>query len=213
MPISLLLADDHPIFRQGLKSLLEQEGFTVLAESPDGLDAVRQAEKLHPDVAVLDFTMPQLNGLEAAKEIQRVSPRTKIIILTIHREEQYVVEVMNAGINGYVLKSEAATVLVQAIRDTYRGETYLSPGVSRFAADSCLLIKTRGGAPTEILSPRELQVLQLIAEGNTTRVIAEQLKLTVKTAESYRTALMGKLDIHEVAGLVRYAVRRGLIKP
>ena len=104
MPISLLLADDHPIFRQGLKSLLEQEGFTVLAESPDVLDAVRQAENLHPDVAVLDFTMPQLNGLEAAKEIQRVSPRTKIIILTINREEQYVVEVMNAGINGYVLK-------------------------------------------------------------------------------------------------------------
>jgi two-component system response regulator NreC len=213
MAISLLLADDHPIFRQGLKTLLEKEGFNVLGESPDGFEAVIMAEKLHPDVAVLDFTMPRLNGLEAAKEIQRVSPRTKSIILTIHREEQYVVEVMNAGVNGYVLKSEAATVLVEAIRDTYRGDTYLSPGVSRFAADSCLLIKTRGGAPTELLSPREIQVLQLIAEGNTTRVIAEQLKLTQKTAESYRTALMGKLDIHEVAGLVRYAVRRGLVKP
>ena len=213
MPISLLLADDHPIFRQGLKTLLEQEGFNVLAESPDGFEAVSLAEKLRPDVAILDFTMPRLNGLEAARQIQRVSPRTKVIILTIHREEQYVVEVMSAGVNGYVLKSEAATVLVEAIRDTYRGDTYLSPGVSRFAVDSCLLIKTRGGAPTELLSPRELQVLQLIAEGNTTRGIAEQLKLTVKTAESYRTALMGKLDIHEVTGLVRYAVRRGLIKP
>jgi DNA-binding NarL/FixJ family response regulator len=213
MPISLLLADDHPIFRQGLKTLLEREGFNVLAESPDGFEAVIQAEKLHPDVAVLDFTMPRLNGLEAAKEIQRVSPRTKVIILTIHREEQYVVEVITAGVNGYVLKSEAATVLVEAIRETYRGDTYLSPGVSRFAADSCLLTKTRGGTPAELLSPRELQVLQLIAQGNTTRVIAEQLKLTLKTAESYRTALMGKLDIHEVAGLVRYAVRRGLVKP
>jgi len=213
MPISLILADDHPIFRQGLRTLLEKEGFNVLAESPDGLEVVGLAEKLRPDVAILDFTMPGQNGLEAAKQIQQVSPRTKIIILTIHREEQYVVEVMNAGVNGYVLKSEAATVLVEAIRETYRGDTYLSPGVSRFAADACLLIKTRGGAPTEVLSPRELQVLQLIAEGKTTRGIAEQLNLTVKTAESYRTALMGKLDIHEVAGLVRYAVRRGLIKP
>jgi DNA-binding NarL/FixJ family response regulator len=212
MPIGLLLADDHPIFRQGLKSLLEQEGFKVLAECSDGFEAVSLAEKLHPDVAVLDFSMPGLNGLEAAKEIQRVSPRTNLIMLTIHREEQYVVEAINAGIKGYVLKSEAATALVEAIREAYRGNAYLSPGISRFAVDSCLL-KTRGGAPAEILSPRELQVLQLIAEGNTTRVIAEKLKLTVKTAESYRTALMAKLDIHETAGLVRYAVRRGLVKP
>ena len=212
MPIGLLLADDHPIFRQGLKSLLEQEGFKVLAESSDGFEAVSLAEKLHPDVAVLDFSMPGLNGLEAAKEIQRVSPRTNLVMLTIHREEQYVVEAVNAGIKGYVLKSEAATALVEAIREAYRGNAYLSPGISRFAVDSSLL-KTRGGAPAEILSPRELQVLQLIAEGNTTRVIAEKLKLTVKTAESYRTALMAKLDIHETAGLVRYAVRRGLVKP
>jgi DNA-binding NarL/FixJ family response regulator len=212
MPIGLLLADDHPIFRQGLKSLLEQEGFKVLAECGDGFEAVSLAEKLHPDVAILDFSMPGLNGLEAAKEIQRVSPRTNLIMLTIHREEQYVVEAINAGIKGYVLKSEAATALVEAIREAYRGVAYLSPGISRFAVDSSLL-KTRGGAPAEILSPRELQVLQLIAEGNTTRVIAEKLKLTVKTAESYRTALMAKLDIHETAGLVRYAVRRGLVKP
>jgi two-component system response regulator NreC len=212
MPIGLLLADDHPIFRQGLKSLLEQEGFKVLAESADGFEAVGLAEKLHPDVAVLDFSMPGLNGLEAAKEIQRVSPRTSVIMLTIHREEQYVVEAVNAGIKGYVLKSEAATALVEAIREAYRGNSYLSPGISRFAVDSSVL-KTRGGVPAEILSPRELQVLQLIAEGNTTRVIAEKLKLTVKTAESYRTALMAKLDIHETAGLVRYAVRRGLVKP
>jgi two-component system response regulator NreC len=212
MPIGLLLADDHPIFRQGLKSLLEQEGFNVLAESADGFEAVSLAEKLHPDVAILDFSMPGLNGLEAAKEIQRVSPRTNVIMLTIHREEQYVVEAINAGIKGYVLKSEAATALVEAIREAHRGSPYLSPGISRFAVDSSLL-KTRGGVPAEILSPRELQVLQLIAEGNTTRVIAGKLKLTVKTAESYRTALMAKLDIHETAGLVRYAVRRGLVKP
>jgi DNA-binding NarL/FixJ family response regulator len=211
MPISIVLADDHPIFRQGLKSLLEKEGFNVVADSADGFEAVRQVEKLCPDVAVLDFSMPRLNGLDAARQIQRVSARTKVIMLTVHREEQYVVEALNAGVKGYVLKSEAATALVEAIREVYQGHAYLSPGVSRFAVDSCLL-KTRGETPAEILSPRELQVLQLIAEGNTTGVIAGQLNVTVKTAESYRANLMTKLDIHEVAGLVRCAVRRGLVK-
>jgi two-component system response regulator NreC len=212
MPISLLLADDHPIFRQGLKSLLEDEGFKVLGEAVDGAEAVALAESLRPDVAVLDFSMPRLNGLEAAKEIQRFSPRTNLVMLTIHREEHYIVEAMKAGIKGYVLKSEAATALVEAIREAYKGVMYMSPGIARFAVDSALL-KTRGEETPEILSPRELQVLQLIAEGNTTRAIAEQLKLTVKTAESYRTGLMAKLDIHDTAGLVRYAVRRGLVKP
>jgi DNA-binding NarL/FixJ family response regulator len=212
MPISLVLADDHPIFRQGLKALLEKEGFNVLADCTNGIEAVAVVDKLHPDVAVLDFSMPRLNGLDAARQILGVSPRTKVIMLTIHREEQYVVEALNAGVKGYVLKSEAATELVEAIREAYKGNAYLSPGISRYAVESCLM-KTKGEAPAEILSPRELQVLQLIAEGNTTRVIAEQLKLTVKTAESYRTGLMAKLDIHETASLVRYAVRRGLVTP
>jgi two-component system response regulator NreC len=212
MPIGLLLADDHPIFRQGLKTLLEKEGFHVLAESRDGFEAVGVAGKLHPDIAVLDFSMPRLNGLDAARQILSVSPRTKVIMLTIHREEQYVVAALNAGVSGYVLKLEAATELIEAIREAYKGNAYLSPGISRYAVESCLL-KTNGQAPAEILSPRELQVLHLIAEGNTTRAIAMQLKLTVKTAGSYRTSLMSKLDIHETAGLVRYAVRRGLVKP
>ena len=212
MPIGIVLADDHPIFRQGLKSLLEREGFAVVGVGADGLEAIRLAEKLHPDVAILDFSMPRLNGLDAAKEIRRVSPRSKIIVLTVHREEQYVVEAMTAGVKGYVLKSEAATAMVQAIQEVYRGNAYLSPGIAQFAVDSAL-VKCVNGTPAEILSPRELQVLQLIAEGNTTRAIAAQLKLTVKTAESYRTTLMAKLDIHETASLVRYAVRRGLVKP
>ena len=212
MAISLILADDHPIFRQGLKALLEKEGFNVLAEGTDGSEAVSLAGKLNPDVVVMDFSMPRLNGLEAAREILRVSPRTKVVILSAHREEQYVVEAMNAGVKGYVLKSEAVTELALAIEEAWQGNAYLSPGISRIAVDSSLL-KSRGGAPTELLSPRELQVLQLIAEGNTTRVIAEQLNITVKTAESYRTGLMSKLDIHQTAGLVRYAVRRGSVKP
>jgi DNA-binding NarL/FixJ family response regulator len=210
--IGVVLADDHPIFRQGLRSLLEKEGFSIVGEGADGFEATKLAEKFHPDVMVLDFSMPRLNGLDAAKEIQRISPRTKIILLTVHREEQYVLEAMAAGVKGYVLKSEAATGLVDAIREVYRGNAYLSPQIAQFAIDSALM-RCVDGAPAEVLSPRELQVLQLIAEGNTTREIAGRLNLTVKTAESYRTALMAKLEIHETASLVRYAVRRGLVRP
>jgi len=210
--IGIVLADDHPIFRQGLRALLEKEGFSIVGEGADGFEATKLAEKFHPDVIVLDFSMPRLNGLDAAKEIQRISARTKVILLTVHREEQYVLEAMAAGVKGYVLKSEAATGLVDAIREVYRGNAYLSPQIAQFAIDSALM-RCVDGAPAEVLSPRELQVLQLIAEGNTTREIATRLNLTVKTAESYRTALMAKLEIHETASLVRYAVRRGLVRP
>ena len=212
MPIGVVLADDHPIFRQGLKALIEKEGFSILGEGMDGFEAVKLAEKFHPDIVILDFSMPRLNGLDAAKEILRVSARSKVILLTVHREEQYVLEAMAAGVKGYVLKSEAATGLVEAIREVYRGNAYLSPAIAQFAVGSALT-KCVDGAPAEVLSPRELQVLQLIAEGNTTREIAARLNLTVKTAESYRTGLMSKLEIHETASLVRYAVRRGLVKP
>jgi two-component system response regulator NreC len=211
LPVSIVLADDHPIFRQGLRSLLEKDGFTVVGEGSDGMEAIRLADKFRPDIVMLDFSMPRLNGLDAAKEVRRVSPRSKVILLTVHREEQYVLEAINAGIKGFVLKSEAATALAEAIHEVTRGNAYLSPGIARFAVDSCIG-KCVDGAPAEVLSPRELEVVQLIAEGNTTREVAVQLKLTVKTAESYRTALMGKLDIHETASLVRYAVRRGLVK-
>jgi DNA-binding NarL/FixJ family response regulator len=212
LPVSILLADDHPIFRQGLKSLLEKDGFTVIGEGEDGMEAIKLAEKFRPDVVILDFSMPRLNGLDAAKEIRRVSPRSRVILLTVHREEQYVLEAISAGIKGFVLKSEAATALADAIQEVTRGNAYLSPGIARYAVDSAIG-KCAGGTPAEVLSPRELQVVRLIAEGNTTREVAAQLNLTVKTAESYRTALMGKLDIHETANLVRYAVRRGLVKP
>jgi DNA-binding NarL/FixJ family response regulator len=211
VPIGILLADDHPIFRKGLRFLLESEGFTVLGEASDGHEAIKLTEKFHPDVVVLDFSMPRLNGIDAAKEIRRSSPRSKVIMLTIHREEQYVMEALSVGIKGYVLKSEASTAMGEAIQEVVRGNAYLSPGIARVAVD--LFVGKCAEGPVEILSPRELQVLQLIAEGNTTREIAAQLTLTVKTAESYRSSLMNKLDIHETAGLVRYAVRRGLVTP
>jgi two-component system, NarL family, response regulator NreC len=212
LPASILLADDHPFFRQGLKSLLEKAGFTVVGEGEDGAEAIRLAEKFRPDIVILDLSMPRVDGLDAAKEIRQVSPRSKVILLTVHREEQYVLEAINAGVKGYVLKSEAASAISEAIEEVTRGNAYLSPGIARFAVESSIG-KYTGGTPAEVLSPRELQVVKLIAEGNTTREIATQLKLTVKTVESYRTALMGKLDIHETASLVRYAVRRGLVKP
>jgi DNA-binding NarL/FixJ family response regulator len=212
LPVSILLADDHPFFRQGLRSLLEKDGFTVVGEGEDGMEAIELAEKFRPDMVILDFSMPRLNGLDAAREIRRVSPRSKMILLTVHREEQFVLEAINAGVKGYVLKSEAASVIGEAIQEVTRGNAFLSPGIARFAVDLCLG-KIEGGPPVEILSPREQQVVKLIAEGNTTREIAAQLALTVKTVESYRTGLMSKLDIHETASLVRYAVRRGLVRP
>jgi len=210
MPIRVLLADDHQIMRQGLKNLLEREGFAVVAEASDGRDAIRLAESSHPDVAVLDLAMPALNGVDAGREIARASPRTKAILLTMHKEDPYVLQALNAGISGYVLKSQAAEDLVQAIREVARGSLYLSPGVSRAVVDA---YRAKTDLPPDPLSPREREVLQLVAEGKTTKEVAAILGVSVKTAESHRTRIMEKLDIHETASLVRYAIRRGLIQP
>jgi len=210
MSLRILLADDHLIVRQGLRALLEREKLDVVGEAADGHEAIRLVGDLHPDVAILDFAMPLLNGLDAAKEVQRLSPATRTIILTVHTEDQYVLEALQAGVSGYVVKSQAAADLVQAIRDVQSRKVYLSPAVSRAIVDA-YLCKT---APAvETLSPRERQVLQLVAEGKTTKEIAIVLGVGTKTAESHRTRLMRKLEIHDTAGLVRYAIRRGLIVP
>jgi len=196
--------------RQGLKSLLEKEGIQVLAEASDGQEAVRQVEKLHPDIAVMDISMPILNGMEAARELGRSTPRTKVILLTQHDEDQYVREALDVGVKGYVLKNQAASDLVLAIHRASRGEYYLSPGVSRAAMEG---YRTKSEGSSDPLSARERQVLQLIAEGKSTKDVASLLNISVKTAESHRSRLMRKLDIHETASLVRYAVRRGLVQP
>lgn len=210
MPIQVLLADDYPIVRQGIKSLLNQEGFVVVAEAADGHEAVQLARTLQPDVAVLDLSMPRLNGLEAAQAILQASPRTKSILLTMHEEDHFVLEAMRAGIRGYVVKRQAVMELVQAIREVANGAIYLSPNISR-AVVQAYLSKTE--LPPDPLSLRERQVLQLVAEGKTTKEIAQLLGISVKTAESHRTHIMEKLDIHETAGLVRYAIRQGVIQP
>jgi DNA-binding NarL/FixJ family response regulator len=204
-----LLADDHALIRQGLKTLLETRGFQVVGEASDGQEALRSAEKTQPDVAILDISMPVLNGVDATRELKKSSPNTKIILLTQHDEDQYVTEALHAGAKGYVLKSQAAEDLVHAIREVCRGSVYLSPSISRAVVDAYL---SRKYASTDPLSGRERQVLQLVGEGKSTKDIAVQLGISVKTAESHRARLMKKLDIHETASLVRYAIRRGLIQ-
>jgi two-component system, NarL family, response regulator NreC len=210
MPVRVLLADDHQIVRQGFRALLEQEGFEVVAEATNGQEAVRQAQALNPEIAILDLVMPLLNGVDAARSILEACPRTRVILLTMHTEEHQIAAALRAGIRGYLVKTQAAEDLVEAIREVARGEIYLSPGVSRVVVDAYL---AGGDRPQDPLTPRERQVLQLVAEGKTSKEVAVVLGLTVKTAESYRTRIMEKLDLHDTASLVRYAIRQGLIQP
>lgn len=208
MSTRVLLADDHLVVRQGVRSLLEREGFDIVAEASDGHEAARLAGARRPDVAVLDLSMPLLNGLDAAREIIRVSPRTKPILLTMHAESRYVIGALQAGMRGYVLKTQTSSDLVHAIRDVLRGVVYLSPAIAENVVDAML---TKSGAPLDPLTPRERQVLQLVAEGKTTKEVSKLLDMRVRTAESHRTRIMEKLEIHHVAGLVHYALRAGLI--
>ena len=210
MKIRIVLADDHVLVRQGVKSLLEREGYVVAGEAGDGQELIRMTMELQPDVALLDVGMPVMNGFVAVRELKNVSPKTKPILLTRHDEDQYVIEALRAGIRGYILKNQASTDLVHAIQQVCRGQVYLSPGISRAVVEAYL---SKSSEPDDPLSSREHEVLQLIAEGKSTKDVASLLGISVKTAESHRTRLMGKLDIHETASLVRYAVRRGLVQP
>lgn len=210
MAIRVLLADDHAIVRQGLKTLLDKEGFDVVGEASDGQQAIKLVKEHMPDVAVLDLSMPLLNGLDAAREILKSSPRTKPMLLTMHTEDHYVLEALRAGVRGYVMKNHSREDLVRAIVQVARGEVYLSPGISEVVVQAYL---NKTDYSSDPLSARERQVLQLVAEGNTTKKVASLLGLSVKTAESHRTRIMEKLDIHETAGLVRYAIRHGIIQP
>lgn len=205
----ILLADDHSMFRQGLRALIEAQGWTVVGEAGDGRQAVKLARSLNPDVAVLDISMPLLNGIDAAREIHRLAPHTQVVLLTMYDEDGYVLEALRAGIRGYVLKAQAAGDLVAAIREVTKGSVYLSPGISEAVVKGYM---NHSALPPDPLTNRERQVLQLVAEGKTTKQVAAILSLSVKTADSHRTRIMKKLDIHETASLVRYAIRRGLVK-
>jgi len=189
--------------------LLEEEGFQFVAEASNGREAVQLCEQHHPEVAILDISMPLLNGIFAAREIMKSNPRTKIVLLTQHTEDRMVLESLRAGVTGYVLKTRASSELVHALRAVCRGEMYLTQSISRTVVQAFLM---KDSLPERPLSHRERQVLQLVAEGKTTKEIASLLGISVNTAESHRTNLMEKLDIHDTAGLVRYALRNGVIQ-
>ena len=210
MSITVVLGDDHPLVRQGVRRMLEGHEFEIVGEGSDGLEVIELAQRFHPDVILLDLSMPTLNGLGAVRELTRVSPLTKIIILTMHTEEHYILEALRAGVKGCVSKTQAPEHLLQAIREVCRGGVYLSPSVSGVVVQGYL---ANTETPYDPLTDRERQVLQLIAEGKTTKEIAVILGVSVKTAESHRSSLMGKLDIHSTAEVVRYAIRRGLVAP
>ena len=209
MPIRVIIADDHQIVREGLRAILERAGLEVLGEAANGHEAIELAQKTHPDIAVVDYAMPLLNGIDAAREILKVAPRTRTILLTMYTEDQYVLRAVQAGLKGFVVKSQASADLVQAIREVKSGSVYLSPGISATVIQAYL---SKSALPEEPLTPRERQVLQLIAEGKSTKEVANVLALSYKTAESHRTRIMKKLDIHETATLVRYAVRKGIVQ-
>jgi DNA-binding NarL/FixJ family response regulator len=210
MGLRVLLADDHIVMRAGLRALLEHHGLDIVGEAVDGDEAVKLARQVHFDVGLLDIAMPRMNGIDAAREILRHAPRCHIIVLTVHAEERQIAAAFRAGIRGYVIKTQAADELIQAIREVSGGGTYLSPQVSTILLDAYLAGSRIAADP---LTARERQVLQLVAEGRSTKEVAQLLGVTAKTAESYRSRLKTKLDIHDTAGLVRYAIREGLVTP
>ena len=208
MAIRILLADDHVLVRQGVRVLLEQAGMVVIGEAADGLKALQLAHTHAPAVALLDIAMPHLNGLETARRLRETVPQTKTILLTMHTDEPYGLAALQAGAVGYVVKTQATADLVQAIHTVVQGAVYLSPWVTTAVVQAYV----RGTPlPRDPLTSREREVVQRIAEGQRTKEIAADLGLGVKTVESHRINVMRKLDIHETATLVRYAIRRGLI--
>jgi DNA-binding NarL/FixJ family response regulator len=209
MGLRVLLADDHFVVRKGMRSLLESGGFEIVGEAADGHEAVKLAGEVRYDVAVLDLCMPRMNGLDAAREILAKAPAARIVVLTMVVEEPQVKAAFRAGARGYVLKTQAGDDLLHAVREVSAGHRYVSPRVSSVLLDSYLTGGTIGNDP---LTSRERQLLQLVAEGKSTKEVADVLGVTVKTAECYRSRLKEKLDIHHTAGLVCYAIRAGVIQ-
>ena len=214
--IKVLLADDHTVVRQGLRVLLDADSnISVVGEAESGRQAVQMAKTLLPDVVVMDIAMPLLNGLEATRQILRESPSIRVLILSSYSDDEYVHQVTEAGAAGYLLKQSAATDLIKAIREARRGNAFFSPSISRRMLDQYRETFMRGARMKQgvrVLTSRENEVLQLIAEGKPNKQIAAELSISIKTVEKHRQQVMNKLNIHEVAGLTRYAISKGIIQ-
>jgi DNA-binding NarL/FixJ family response regulator len=218
-PIKVILVDDHSLVRAGIRSLIQNiSGVEVIAEANNGRDAIRLIDELIPDLVLLDIAMPELNGLEVISRISKDNTDTKIIILSMHTNEEYVVQALKSGAAGYLLKDSAPNELEIAVNAVMRGETYLSPAISKHVVDNYLrrisdvsAEKEKGPDIFKQLTSRQREILQLIAEGNSTKEIANKLNVSIKTVETHRMQLMDRIGIHDVAGLVRYAIRMGII--
>jgi DNA-binding NarL/FixJ family response regulator len=212
--VRILLADDHTLVRQGLKRIVEEHpDWSVVAEVGDGREAVRQAVELRPDVAVIDIGMPQLNGIEAARQIVKRAPDVRVLMVSMHADDAHVAQAIEAGATGYLLKDSADTDLVDAVTAAIRGKSFFSPAVAAILLDECRRSLARRGVTDryESLSDREREVLQLVAEGHSNKAIADLLGISPTTVETHRAHILEKLDLHSVAEVVLYAVRRGII--
>ena len=214
--IQVLLAEDHTIVRQGLRSILDgREGIQVVGEAKDGREAVEKAQQLQPDIVLMDLSMPLLSGLEATRQIKSQCPQIKVLVLTMHADEEYVFQILQAGASGYLLKQSAVGELVTAIQVVYEGDSYLSPAISRKVVGEYVRQAREQGKvdPYEQLTDREREVLHLIAEGRSTQEIADLLFISPKTVRGHRSSLTEKLGLHSNAELTRYAIRKGIVAP
>lgn len=212
--ISILIVDDHTLMRDGIRAILEEQpDITIVGQAEDGREAVRLARQLRPNVVLMDIAMPLLNGLEATRQIKREHPEIKVLILTMYDHEEYFRQVLEVGASGYIIKRAAASELVAAIRSVDRGEAVLSPAITRLLLEDYLQrYSNKMESDPDALSPRERETLQLIAEGKTSREIAEIMHLSIKTVQSHRTSLMQKLDLHDRGELIKYAIQKKIIE-
>ena len=213
-PICILLADDHPVVRDGLRALLEREAdMSIVAEAADGREAVRLAEEHSPDVVIMDLAMPILNGIEATRRIVAKRPHTAVVILSMHQDESYVLGSLNAGAKGYLLKDSMRKEVIEAIRTVSQGRSFLTRKVSAMLQEDYISQLRRRGLEDsyELLTDREREILQLIAEGRANKEVASLLNISLTTVETHRTHILQKLDLHSVPELILYAVRKGII--
>jgi DNA-binding NarL/FixJ family response regulator len=211
--ITVLVAEDHTIVRKGICSLIDGKAdIQVVGEAEDGREAIEKAEALTPDVVLMDITMPHLNGLEATRQIKKRCPQVKILALTMYTNEEYILQIIQAGASGYVIKQAAPAEMISAIHAVYRGDTFLSPSVSKVIIDEYMKHRASStSARYDELTDREREVLQLLAEGHSNRSIAEELNISIKTVGVHRTSIMKKLKCQSVSDLVKYALRKGII--